>query len=485
MADTYLPQENITGLLSNIPDGVFMFDRDQKVTVVNPVATRLTGLPQEGFLIQEFTKLFKNRIKVDIDEAINNVLSTGASSHEEVPLASFFYDVFISPVRDLAGNIIGGVIVLHDITSLVEEKEKYKALLMGIGDGVVATNYEGKVLIVNQPAQDMLGYKDTELIGKELFDYFLLVGEKGNSVPREEHPIRLALLFGEKLTTTSITTAYLLLRKDKTKFPVTFTATPVILENKLLGAILVFRDITAVKILDYAKIDFISITSHELRTPLTIIRGCAERLLKLFTKKKKINQEAIELVGDIHEESIRLLRIVNEFLDITNLEEKRIQFKKESVDLIELVQATISDFKTKVQQKNLWLTLILPPVSLPLVLVDKERTRQVLLNLIANAIQYTDRGGITIAFEQSGSFVKTMVTDTGDGISLEKQRSLFQKFYTVHERFIRSREYGSGMGLYISKIIIASMGGTLGLERSEIGVGSTFSFTLPIALEEK
>lgn len=346
---------------------------------------------------------------------------------------------------------------------LSEEKYKLETITQNVGIGAILLNKEGKVLFENEDVRILVG------AGRGKDEILENLKIKFPDVNIEAH-IRQCVA-GKPLTISEA-------HAGGSIFEIAFRC----VHGSQVGIfahLILVRDVTVAKLLERAKTDFVAITSHELRTPLTIIRGSAERLLKLFAKKKA-DEDTVGLVGDIREESMRLLQIVNDFLDITALEEKKVQFKKERFDLAALVKETLAEFEVKTRQKNLSLAFT-PPASLPLVLADRDRTRQIFVNILGNAVQYTDKGGITITIEQSGGLAKVNVTDTGIGISPKQQIPLFQKFQTVGERFIRSREYGSGMGLYISKMIVGFMGGKIALERSEPGVGSTFSFSLPIA----
>lgn len=241
------------------------------------------------------------------------------------------------------------------------------------------------------------------------------------------------------------------------------------------------QDITKAALLERAKKEFVAIASHEMRTPLAIIRGQVELLLATPAIKSAA-QDIKDKLKSIYNSSVRLLFIVNDFLDITWLEEKRIVFKKESFAITPLIQEVISDIKKMADQKNISLTFNKPETSLPDVLANRERLLQVIINLIANAIQYTEKGNITVDVLREGTyFLKILVKDTGIGIEPEKQSSLFQKFQITGKVFMESKEYGSGMGLYITKLLIEQMGGSIKLEESRIGKGSTFSFTVPVA----
>jgi signal transduction histidine kinase len=187
------------------------------------------------------------------------------------------------------------------------------------------------------------------------------------------------------------------------------------------------------------------------------------------------------MIDAIQRSGVRLLGIVNDFLDLTALEEHKIAFKKKSFNLVDLAGEVVADFLGKAAAKSLSLTVVPPYEPLPEVLADRDRAREIIINLLGNAIQYTEKGGVTLSFKKGEGVVELSVTDTGAGIKPDDQKSLFQKFQTVSERFIHSKEYGSGMGLYISNLLAESMNGTVRLKESTQGIGSTFTATLPIS----
>ena len=259
---------------------------------------------------------------------------------------------------------------------------------------------------------------------------------------------------------------------------------PILLEQgdkyEAIGTVFLVEDTTEQKLLEEAKNSFVAITAHELRTPLTIIRGNAE-LISTLLPKELPNPQIKEMVDAIERSGIRLLDIVNDFLDLTALEEHKMRFKSEQFDLVKLVNETVSDFQGRAAKKSLFLKIIPPDEHMSEIIADQERTKEVVVNIIGNAIQYTDEGGITLSFEEKNGLIELSIKDTGIGIEPDKQKYLFQKFQTVSGRFLHSREYGSGMGLYISKLATESMGSTIRLEESKLGVGSTFTITFPKA----
>ena len=249
-------------------------------------------------------------------------------------------------------------------------------------------------------------------------------------------------------------------------------------KTKVEKLLLIVEDITERKELEEAKRDFIAIASHEMRTPLTIIRGAAERIMKKLPIE--IDAEVNLMINHIHDSSIRMLDIVNSFLDVGRLEDEAMAFNIEIFDINDLISDVMADLGVKAESKNLYLKTNFIKRSVN-VRADKARTREIIFNLIANAIQYTKTGGLTIQTSFFESFVKINFIDTGIGVPEDMRETIFQKFRSVHKDFLKSKEYGSGMGLFISKMLAENMNGRLYLESSVIDKGSVFTLLLPFS----
>ncbi len=246
-----------------------------------------------------------------------------------------------------------------------------------------------------------------------------------------------------------------------------------------IGYVLLVEDITEAKVMQRSREEFFSIASHELRTPLTAIRGNTNLLLNTY-KDRLPDPEMREMLEDINASSGRLITMVNDFLQVSRLEQGKLEIKRESFALAVTIAEVVRSLTELAKQKGL--TLSYTPSELPPVLADVDRTEQVLENLIGNAIKFTEKGGVTVSAEQVGATVIVRVTDTGVGISEQNQSLLFRKFQQAGEDTLaRDNSQSTGLGLYISKLIMNSMGGKIVLEESQIGKGSTFSFTLPLA----
>ncbi len=247
-----------------------------------------------------------------------------------------------------------------------------------------------------------------------------------------------------------------------------------------IGAALLFEDITEQKVLDRSKDEFLSIASHELRTPLTAIRGNASLLREYYNDQLPV--DTVEIINDIHESAIRLIDIVNDFLDASSLEQGKMRLTAAAFALSPVVEGVLRELRGVADPKGL--TLVSNPAlaSLPNVWADQQRIKQVLYNLIGNAIKFTEHGGIQVSGHTDDTLVYLTVTDTGRGMALENQRLLFRKFQQAGTSILsRDATKGTGLGLYISKLIIDQSSGSICLKSSEPGRGSSFEFSLPQA----
>ena len=246
-----------------------------------------------------------------------------------------------------------------------------------------------------------------------------------------------------------------------------------------IGIVILLEDITEQKVLERSKDEFLSIASHELRTPLTAIRGNSALLQKYYAAKMP-DKDMVEMVSDIHESAIRLIDIVNDFLDVSALEQGKIRINPEDLQMDDVVSAVVRELQQLCDSKGIKLIKDPSVVNAPIVTADKQRIKQVIYNLVGNATKFTEHGSITISLQSDDHYVYTYVTDTGRGMSVENQRLLFRKFQQAGSSLLtRDTTKGTGLGLYISKLIVELSGGRIGLQSSEVDKGSTFVFSLP------
>jgi two-component system, OmpR family, phosphate regulon sensor histidine kinase PhoR len=245
--------------------------------------------------------------------------------------------------------------------------------------------------------------------------------------------------------------------------------------EKPSGAVVVLHDVTELRRLERVRQDFVANVSHEFKTPLTAIQGFAETLLSGAIEDPQNNRR---FLGIIRDHAIRLARLTDDLLKLARIEAGKLEVQLVPVGVLELVERCAETALLKSHQKQIALEVEVPP-NLPRVRGDAGLLREVLQNLIDNAIQYTPDGGqIQVSAEAKAHEVVMAVTDTGIGIPLTDQERIFERFYRVDAA--RSREAGgTGLGLSIAKHIVEVHGGRLWVE-SEVGLGSKFSFTIPI-----
>jgi signal transduction histidine kinase len=241
----------------------------------------------------------------------------------------------------------------------------------------------------------------------------------------------------------------------------------------------VVRDISREAEIDRIRKEFISTVSHELRTPLTSIKGYADLLISAGPKIGELSSTQHRFVKVIQSNANRLTGLVNDILEISRIETGRIKLDFEVLDLIDTIKDVAVSFEGQLVQKPVNFSLDLPEI-LPQIWVDKTRLVQILVNLIGNAWQYTLEGGdVTVrAKALNDQFVQIDVADTGIGIAETDLKYIFDRFYRSERTEVKVVD-GTGLGLSITQGFVEMLGGQIWVE-SELDVGSTFSFTMPI-----
>lgn len=254
---------------------------------------------------------------------------------------------------------------------------------------------------------------------------------------------------------------------------------PIVRGEEVEEMVIFIRDKTNDVVMQRARDEFFSIASHELRTPLTAIMGNTSLIEQYFPDILK-NKELADMVGDINESAKRLIGIVNDFLNVSRLELNKIEFKLEPLDLIKEVGAVVDELmvgKTLGTNKLVWEA----GQGETKVVADRDRLKEVLINLVGNANKFTHEGTITVKVEKADGRAQVKVRDTGSGIPKDKQSLLFRKFQQAgNSLYTRDTTKGTGLGLYISRLLMNGMKGEVVLGWSEEGKGSEFVVSLPI-----
>ena len=353
---------------------------------------------------------------------------------------------------------------------IAEAQAKNEAMLVSIGDGVVFSGQDMRVGFINQAAEVATGWSSQEVLGKIWSEVIALATENGKLVPPTEGPLFLALHKRKTTITdaTNTTATYFYTRKDKTKFPVAFTVSPVKIGSQTIGAISVFRDITREKEIDKTKSEFVSLASHQLRTPLTTISWYTEMILKgdvgtVIPKQKKY-------LDEIYQGNQRMIELVNTLLDVSRLELGTFKMEPKPTDVVALAGSVLNEQKPKIEKKKLVLIENFSK-DIPPFLTDPKLLRMVFQNLLANAVEYTPQGGkieVVISFDKKNIQIK--VSDTGYGIPKNQQGKIFTKFFRADN--VREKDTdGTGLGLYIVKSIVENSGGKIWFESPASAVG--------------
>jgi len=346
---------------------------------------------------------------------------------------------------------------------LSDEKSRLLASINSLSLGYIMADTNGDIILSNNAIRAILNIEENPKAISEMakhFDAFDLVAS-----------CKECLESNKVVNVKEI--AY------KNKFLRLFCA-PVTNNVRTIGHVLLLEDITEAKILERSKDEFFAVASHELRTPLTAIRGNTELIMSMYAEKVQ-DQDVREMISDIETASVRLIGIVNDFLEISRLEQGNVIFQKTHFDVSEVIIKVVESIKLLIVAQKVELKFARPE-SLPDVVADREKTEQILFNLLGNAVKFTKEGAITVSVAPENGFLKIRVTDTGSGIAEQNTSLLFRKFQPAGEQSLtRDVSKSTGLGLYISKILTEKMGGAIGLEKSEVGIGSTFFFTLPIA----
>jgi signal transduction histidine kinase len=276
--------------------------------------------------------------------------------------------------------------------------------------------------------------------------------------------LRMPLRFVDELTRETLIGSYLLL--SATLFLVVLL---LFLNTRLFQESILFRKLQEV---DEMKDEFISIASHELRTPITAIRGYTSMFLD--GSFGQLSEQGVQGLKIIDTSTRRLADLVEDLLNVSRIEQGRLEVELGPTPLAELIRETVAELSITAQQKGLALTFVAE--QSPSVLADRDRLKQVLVNLVGNAIKYTPHGSVTISLRDDGETITTKIKDTGIGIASKDRERLFTKFYRVQNEATHDI-VGTGLGLWITKQIVELMKGEIAIDSME-NVGTELSITL-------
>ena len=359
---------------------------------------------------------------------------------------------------------------------LAFEQQRDEAMLKGMGEGLIAIDDQQRIVVINKVAAELLELGDENAINKEPikenYQLYHLGAKKDSKVHADARPSFMALKTGKR-----VEDVFGFLDSGGIKRQLNIAASPFMVDGKVVGVVTIIRDVTKEKEVDRMKTEFISLASHQLRTPLSAIKWFTEMLINGDAGKLQTDQ--MDFAKNISDSTERMIALVNSLLNISRIESGRIMIVPQPTDLRELVGGITNDLKAKTEEKQQTL-IISVHEGLPKINLDPRLISQVYLNLLTNAIKYTQKGGeVSVFISKKDDKVISQVTDNGYGIPEEQQDRLFQKFFRASNA-VKVETDGTGLGLYLIKAIIESSGGEIWFE-SEEGKGSTFWFSIPLS----
>lgn len=412
--------------------------------------------------------------------SLNETNGLGLASFFHIPLIVNNKVVGLINVSSTTPNLYkeDAVTILYQITAnasnaltrlrqvLDTEQSKLTSMIGSLVDGVFMVDNKNQLLIINDAARKFLNIPRETItildILNEMSGKYDLLGKINESVTSKIAIEEKEVVIGENTFQIFLTPVF------NSKEPET---------RQVIGTSILMHDITIEKNLSKIKEDFTNMMVHELRSPLTAIKDSSELMLE---EKSLKTEEQKQLLSIIDSQAKMLLDQIGSILDASKIEAGRFTIQKSSNDLNQLINDVVDTFAPQAIKKNIEVNSYVPN-ALPEIKFDKIRINQVLNNLVSNSLKFTPSGGkITVFGEINHDCVTVSVSDTGMGISEEDQKDLFSKFYQIRKTPHELAKKGTGLGLYIVKGIVEAHGGQV-LVKSDVGQGTTISFTIPLS----
>jgi PAS domain S-box-containing protein len=449
---------------------------------INKTAMKLSGFSKQEILGKSFSIMKNIFSDVDLEKHLEiiDLISSGKKVQDyEVNLKTnnntlnfLFTADCIRDQEEIKGVLISG----KDITQrqkawdeLVKLEERYRILAETSADGVITIDTLGRLTYVNPSFEKMCKRRKSQILAT-LFRNYL----SDDSVYFFQQVLIDARKKNEKIENVELE----LIHANSNIIPIEVNMAPFKKQNEFAGIVCTIRDITEhrkiedeFKKSEKLKTEFMNIAAHELKSPVTPIKG----YLELIISDKNANEQTKNWAKISLRNTERLLKLINDILDVSRLDTDTMRFEMEKLDIVEFLDEIVEDMRAPIENKNLKFIAEIPR-DLPNILGDKNRLSQVLKNLIVNSIKFTDNGSINIKAEKKEKYLTINVTDTGIGISQDEIKKLFNKFYQAYTGNDRKNE-GTGLGLFICKEIIKKHNGEIGVE-SKLSEGSTFYIKL-------
>jgi PAS domain S-box-containing protein len=473
-------EAELRALFGAMQDVVMVFDREGRYVQIAPTSTEMLYQSPEEMLGKTVFDVLAPALAQKIHAAIQEVLRTRKLVHVEysLPVANSEEDVWKdAAVTPLTYDTVFWI--ARDITArkrveaeLIQEKQFQEALIHHSPTSIIVLDNQGNIISCNPAFEQLYGYTATEAVGKNL-DSLITTPETLEQASTYTQQALSGLVhgFGKRR------------RKDGSFASVEIFGVPLIVGEERAGALVIYHDITELdrarteaEEANRAKSEFLANMSHEIRTPMNGVMG----MLELALETQLTTEQRDYLETSLHSAEA-LLALLNDILDFSKIEAGRLQLEKINFNLRNTVEDVAYTLAARAQEKGLEIACLIHPDVSSNLRGDPGRLRQVLVNLVGNAIKFTHHGEIVIQAEsieenQSHALVHFAVQDTGVGIPLERQAAIFDRF-TQADGSTTRKFGGTGLGLTICKQLVEAMGGKIGVG-SRPGVGSTFWFDI-------
>jgi PAS domain S-box-containing protein len=479
----------LAAIVESSGDAIVSKSTDGVVQTWNAAAEKLFGFSADEMVGRSITTIIPPD-HLDEERTILDRLRSGRGSEliETIRLTKdgrrIPVSVRVSPIHDSEGKVIGASKTARDLSSLVairdalmREKELLATTLASIGDAVIITDVAAKVTFLNPIAESLTRWTRDDAAGRPLTEVFRIVNETSRA--EVENPALRAMREGAIVGLANHT---VLLGRDGIECAIDDSAAPIRdSEGKVVGSVLVFRDVTvrrraerALREADQRKNEFLATLAHELRNPLAPIKNSIA-LLQLKGPQEKDLVDARRIIDRQVEQMSRLL---DDLLDASRLDRKKLRIRKEPVTLSTVLTSALEIARPEIESRHHHITLQVPDDIV--IDADPMRLSQVFANLLNNAAKYTDEGGqISVNADRDGDAVNVSVRDNGMGIVPEALPRLFEMFTQVPGSPERTQG-GAGIGLSLAQGLVELHGGTIAAESKGLGKGSVFTVRIPL-----
>ncbi|RVT73975.1 PAS domain S-box protein [Flavobacterium sufflavum] len=495
--------KKLEAIIQAIPDMIFEIGIDEVIYNYHSQNTDVLLMPLELFIGKKIPEVLPpDAAEVclyALKEASEKGLSNGRQYTLDMPDGKHWYELSVAPMKEKQREVPRFICISRDITdakladeALLKSQERYSGLLDNLGAGIVVHTADSSIIMCNQKASELLGSSIEDLLQKNDANFNMkFINEDSSIMALEDFPISQILHSKKPIKNFALG----ILHIDKSSVVwVLVNGFPTFNENGDINEVVIsFIDVTEQKLMDFEikkakeqaeaankyKTDFLANMSHEIRTPLNGIIGFTSLLME-----SKLGETQYNYMRTINESATTLMDIVNDILDFSKIEAGKLELQAEEIDLFALTNQIISLFKYQASQKQIDLILDIAPNVPQFIFVDPLRLKQIIINLVGNAIKFTQKGKIQLdieaisPFETDDTNLSFSVKDTGIGIQPKNQDKIFNSF--VQEDNSTSRQFGgTGLGLAISNQLLAMMNSKLQLE-STFGQGSNFYFFITL-----